>query len=303
MGATRVKAGLVEQGVGVVATEVAAVADHRSPEQLVELLAQLLDRLTIGRDGPKGVGLIAPGVLDRSAGIVRQSPNFPSWRDEPLGAALQRRVGLPVILDNDANGATLAEHRLGAGRGSSTMICLTLGTGVGGGVILGGELWRGARGMAGELGHVTVVSGGRACGCGNLGCLEQYVGAVGIRKTLRERGGRWLELTDSPDAPRALSALAAAGDVEALELFADLGRYLGLGIVSILHVLDMECVVLTGGVAQSYALLEPTLLSTVQERAYKAMSSGLRLAPGTLGDEAGVLGAVLLAQEGLEYVA
>jgi len=276
------------------------VDGHRSPEEITRLLTDIVSGLREGSPSIGGIGLAAPGVIDRGSGVIRQSPNFPEWLDVALGADLAETTGLPVVLENDVNAIALAEHQCGAGRGASAMVCLALGTGVGGGVILNGALWRGARGMAGELGHVSVAHEGRQCPCGNLDCLEQYVGAVGIRRSLVEAGGTYAEMARSSDAPRQVAALARAGDPVAQQLFRAVGTCLGRAITTCLHVLDLDRVVICGGIAAEFELFVGPLEETVRAHSYTAMASDLAVVPGALGAPAGVLGAALVAMEGLE---
>ncbi|MCA9519235.1 MAG: ROK family protein, partial [Myxococcales bacterium] len=247
--------------------------------------------------GGAPIGIAAAGVIDRRHGIVRESPNFPEWKDFALAKRLAEASGRRVHLENDANAVIYGEMACGAARGCEDIVGYTLGTGVGGGIILGGELWRGARGMAGELGHVTVVrDGGRPCGCGNHGCLEQYVGAVGIRRTLEERGGKLAELADSRDAPRDLAKAADAGDDEARAVFAEIGRHLGVAAAAAIHTLDVLTIVLAGGITHAQHLFVPALEAELRARTFASMCEGVRVVVGTLGEDAGVLGAAALAR-------
>lgn len=300
VGGTSVKAGVITGHERVHDLQTRSVDGHRSPEAITRLLAEIVRGLREGAPSISGIGLAAPGVMDRGSGVIRQSPNFPEWQDVALGANLAAATGLPVVLENDVNAIAVAEHQCGAGKGASAMVCLALGTGVGGGVILNGALWRGARGMAGELGHVSVAHHGRQCPCGNLDCLEQYVGAVGIRRSLVEAGGTYAEMAGSPDAPRQVAALARAGDPVAQQLFRAVGSYLGRAITTCLHVLDLDRVVICGGIAAEFDLFAGPLEETVRAHSYTAMTGDLAVVPGALGASAGVLGAALVAMEGLE---
>ena len=299
IGGTRIKAGvLAASGDAVVTRRVLAVGGARSDDDVVVRLARVVAALEaeVGA-GAEAVGVAAAGVLDARRGVIRESPNFPSWADFALGARLEEACGRPVTLENDANAVIYGEARAGAGRGHEHLIGLTLGTGVGGGVILGGQVWRGARGMAGELGHVTVDPGGRPCGCGNRGCLEQYVGAVGLRQTVLELGGDLAGLADSEDLPRLLAELARRpeGD-EAREVWVLVGRYLGQAIAGFVHALDVTCVVLAGGIATAADLFLPATESSFRARSFLSMSEGVRIVAGTLGEDAGIIGAALAAQ-------
>lgn len=311
IGGTRIKAGRVtftsqagEAGAapGVDAAERAAitarelleVGDDRGEERIVARVCELLEALDPG--GTLPVGVAAPGVFDIASGRIRESPNFPSWRDFALGARVSERTGRRIQLENDANAVIFGEAVAGAGRGVRDLVGYTLGTGVGGGIVLGGALWRGSRGMAGELGHVTVVPEGRPCGCGNRGCLEQYAGAVGIRASMRERGGELAALAESRSAPRALAERADAGDAGARAIYADVGAHLGVAIAALIHTLDVTLVLLCGGVAAAAPHYMPALEREVRARTFRTMSEGLRVRVGTLDTDAGVVGAAAVAR-------
>lgn len=295
LGGTRAKAGLLDADGKVRARDLVEVPEERAEEAIIALLAELVQRLDPSGAAP--VGIAAAGVMDQRRGLVRESPNFPEWHDFALGKDLADATGRRVHLENDANAVIFGEMVAGAARGRQHIVGYTLGTGVGGCLILGGELWRGARGMAGELGHVTVVSsGGRACPCGNRGCLEQYVGAVGIRRTLEERGGHLATLAASRDAPRALAEAAEAGDEAARAVFSEIGRYLGVAAAAAVHTLDVLTIVLAGGIASSAGLFVPALEEELRARTFKSMSEGVEVIVGSLDEDAGVVGVAALAQ-------
>ncbi|MGM0574188.1 MAG: ROK family protein [Myxococcota bacterium] len=298
LGGTRIKAGLVDEGGRVVRRVVEPVGERKEADAVVDALAEVVAGLREAAGVEvRALGVAAAGVLDRRRGVIRESPNFPAWRDFDLGRRLGERTSLPVALENDANAAVLGEARAGAGRGVESLFGLTLGTGVGGGIILDGRLWRGVRGMAGELGHVTVVPGGRPCGCGNRGCLEQYAGAVGIRQTLQEIGGGYEHLADDPGAPEISAERARAGDARMRELYEGVGHHLGQAIGGFVHTLDVMRVVLLGGIAASADLFMPALERSFRASTFRSMSQGVRIVAGDLGGDAGVVGAALGADE------
>ncbi len=298
IGGTRIKGGLVTAAGEVRARGLVAVGGERGHTSVLDQAAALVEELRRGAEAPlQRVGLAVAGVLDRASGLVRESPNFPAWRDVALGRELEARIGLPVSLDNDANAVILGEALAGAGRGASSLFGLTLGTGVGGGIVLDGELWRGERGMAGELGHLIVDPAGPVCGCGGRGCLEQYAGSLGLRRRLEGRGGEHGALAGHPDAPRLLAERAREGDAFACELWADAGRALGLAIAGLVHALDVQRVVLAGGLSGAADLFLPDLERTLEERMFSSMREGLEVVVGTLGEDAGVIGAALGAAE------
>ncbi|MCC6622289.1 MAG: ROK family protein [Deltaproteobacteria bacterium] len=295
VGGTRIKAGRVDEHGRVLAEAVVEVGDARSPDDIVKNLVDLIDQLEPGGKAP--VGVAAAGVLDARQGLVRESPNFPSWRDFPLGARVAAETGRKVVLENDANAVVWGEAVAGAGRGFGTLVGYTLGTGIGGGIVLDHHLWRGVRGMAGELGHVTVVPDGRPCGCGNHGCLEQYAGSVGLVKTLAASTGPLAALAADPGhAAHHLAERAHAGDPEARAIFAQAGRYLGQAAAALVHTLDLTLIVLCGGVGEgAFDLIAPAMDQELVARTFRSMGAGVTIRKGELGPAAGIIGAALLA--------
>ena len=306
VGGTSVKAGVVDAEGGVRHLRSIPVTDADRTEQgMVDLLAALVSDLctAAGEGGVSAVGIGAPGVVDVDEGVIKASPNFPEWKDYSLAARLaEAGVELPIALDNDANVVGLGEGRFGAATGIDSYILLTLGTGVGGALRLGGRLWRGVSGMAGELGHVNVVPDGRPCGCGSRGCLEQYASLNGLRHDVRERS---LEiddaeaLLDDPDLPRKLDERAGKGDPDAIALFEQMGYWLGVGVGTLLNVLDVKTVIIAGGLAGALPRFQATMLSTISHHSFPAIHEGLRVIQGNLGARAGVLGAAALIREHL----
>jgi glucokinase len=229
------------------------------------------------------------------------APNL-KWTDYPLAPKIAERVSLPVVLDNDANCATLGEWWLGAGRGTRNMVGLTIGTGIGGGLILDGKLYHGASDVAGEIGHTTIETQGRHCACGNYGCLEAYASGPAIAararealmhdgaSSLRERvGGDLATLT-----AQTVYEAADAGDLLALEVVRDTARFLGAGVANLLNVFNPEIVVLAGGVTAAGDNLFVPLRTEVKRRAFRPAWNAARIVPGKLGGNAGVVGAVAM---------
>lgn len=297
LGGTRIKAGLVTDGDidhdGHGATVVIDV-HSRTPDAIIEALVGLVRQ--VDPDARHPIGIAAAGVIDQRQGVVRESPNFPEWRDFPLAARLASATGQSVALDNDANAVILGEARFGAARGASHVFGYTLGTGVGGGIVIDQRPYRGERGMAAELGHVTVEPEGRACGCGNRGCLERYAGQLGLIATLVELGPPHSDLLrpDPSDAPRRLAELADRGDGVARQVFWEIGRRLGFAAAGALHTLDITTIVLAGGIAGAFAHIAPAMQAELEARTFRSMSQGVRIVCGTLGARAGVLGAAAL---------
>ncbi len=228
------------------------------------------------------IGVGTPGPADAAGRIARVAINLAGWHDIPLADWLEAKTGLPTILANDANCAGLGEAWLGAGRWFRNLILLTLGTGVGGAIILDGKLFTGHQGAAGELGLITLNPDGPACNSGNQGSLEQYVSVQAIRRSTG------LE-------PAQLGELAKAGDLQALEFWKSYGRHLGIGLASLIYVLTPEAVVIGGGVSASAEFFLPTVEAEIELRVLKSSRDRLQLLPAELGNQAGMVGAAKLA--------
>ena len=262
IGGTKIAAGLVDEKGHVVAQE-RTVSPAKHPAEIVRTIGELVRSL--GHAGEvEAVGASAAGFVDKQRATLVFAPNL-AWRDEPLKQHLERELDLPVVVENDANAAAWGEFTFGAAEDAENLLMLTIGTGVGGGVVLDGELVRGGFGMGGEVGHIRMVPGGVRCGCGNLGCLESYGSGSALVRMTRE------EAAVSPDRARRLLE-RAGGDVEqitgplitqaaqdgdpfAVEQLAELGDWLGQGIATLAAVLDPSVVVIGGGVAEAGDLL------------------------------------------------
>src|SRR3954471_1056180 len=247
-----------------------------------------------------GVGIGAPGPLDRERGLVIVAPNL-GWRNFPLRDRIGQRLGLPATLDNYANCATVGEWWQGAARGGTNVIGMTIGTGIGGGLIIDGKLFHGSSDVAGEIGHTTIDLNGRHCKCGNYGCLEAYASgpaiAVRAREVLvREETASLLpSLVDGNlDAITAATVYQAAqqGDAVASEIVRDTARYLGVGIANLLNVINADVVVVAGGVTKAGDALFTPLRAEVRRRAFRPAVEATRIVPGELPGTAGVIGAV-----------
>jgi len=251
------------------------------------------------------IGIGAAGFVLHREGVILESPNI-AWSDVPLKAMAARETGLPAFLDNDANAAAAGEHFAGACTGVDDFVCLTLGTGVGGGVYIDGRLYRGFRGTAAEIGHMTIDQNGPECGCGRRGCLEAMASGTALaREAARLAGERDTVLLEmgggSPGSitGEMVSRAADAGDPVALEAFRYLGRNLGVGIVNLIHVFDPEVVVVGGGVARSGRHLLGELEASVREHGIPSLVSGTAIALSSLGGDAGLVGSGAIAWEGI----
>ncbi len=240
------------------------------------------------------VGVGAAGFVDR-AGTVLFAPHL-SWRGEPLQDVLMRRLGLPVVVDNDANAAAHAETRFGAARGKRQAVCVTLGTGIGGAVVVDGRVMRGAHGLAGEFGHMQVVPDGRPCECGQVGCWEQYCSGKALARAVAEAGPGPRPVS-GPDITRA----AAAGEPWALAAFDEVGRWLGVGLAGLVSAFDPEVVVVGGGLSDAGDLLLAPARSALAARTPgRGHRPDVPLLRAELGSEAGFIGAADLARAAVD---
>jgi glucokinase len=290
LGGTDLKGALVDTAGAVLASERLPAGAAVSASAPFEAMVALAARLTAAAPAPpRAAGLGAPGVIDPLTGaLVGTTAHLPHWRDVPLRDELARRLGLPVVVDNDANLAALAEHRAGAARGARLSLTVTVGTGVGCGIVSEGRVLRGAHGGAGELGHLPLGGTGARCACGVEGCVEPEAAGEGLAAAAREAG------LDAPDA-RAVFALAALGEPRAQALVARLAHQLGRLLGAAVCLLDPDVVVIGGGVAQAgEALLAPVRVSLARH-ALASHVERVTLVPAALGERAGVVGAGLAA--------
>lgn len=260
-------------------------------ERLVRMLEDTAKKYGTRLEKVEGIGVGFPGPLDAKKGVVFSPPNLVGWLYVPLKDILEKKLGRPVVIENDANAAALGEYWKGAGRGAKSLVCLTLGTGVGGGIVLDGRVWHGAKGIAGEIGHMTVIRGGRRCNCGNRGCLEAYASSRGIIARMQELLMREKTRRDEKITMERIGALAKAGDRQARRTVEDTGVILGIAIANIANILNPEVVVLGGGVSNLGDRLFDPIKEEVKKRALPEAVEGLRIVKAQLGDNAGVIGA------------
>lgn len=309
LGGTKISAGAVSR-------DGARTAGFRSIETQAELGAEaVVDRIISLVEGVildamqetgatrrdfVGIGIGAPGPLDRTRGVVIVAPNL-GWREFPLRDRITSRLGLPATLDNDANCATVGEWWLGAARGGRNVVGITIGTGIGGGLILDGQLYHGSSHVAGEIGHTTIDVNGRHCKCGNYGCLEAYASGPAIATRAREALVRedttstiLAMVNGQADQITAETVYQAAtqGDALANEIVRDTARYLGAGIATLLNVVNPDIVVVMGGVTHAGEALFGPLRAEVRRRAFTPAVQAARIVPAELPGTAGVVGAV-----------
>ena len=306
LGGTNIVAGaLAEDGSDVLALRSEPTRADQGADAVVDRIVRMIDTViaeTIAQTGARrddmiGIGVGAPGPLDRERGIVVTTPNL-GWTNFPLRDVVAERTRMPVRIDNDANCATLGEWWLGAARGASNVIGMTIGTGIGGGIILGGRLYHGSSDVAGEIGHATIDITGRRCKCGNYGCLEAYASGPSIADRAREAlsGDDNLMVKMAGGDPSRITAAtvyeaAKKGDDVALDVVRETSRFLGAGIANLLNIFNPEVVVIAGGVTQAGETLFAPLRREVRKRAFKPAVDACEIVPGVLV-AAGVVGAV-----------
>jgi glucokinase len=251
------------------------------------------------QDEISAVSLVVPGTVKVEEGAVVTAPNLPCLDGFRLAAALTEQLHLPAFLENDANAAAVGEMWQGAAVGCKTIICVTLGTGVGGGIILDGKLWRGVDGAAAEIGHMCVDPfGGVACTCGSRGCLEVFASATAIVRMTREASPRYPDSILHGKEDRTASMIFDAGkqgDELALEIFRRMGVYLGIGLANLINILNPEMIVIGGGVMNAWDLFEKHMHQQVEERAFPLLAARVKIERAKCGDDAGLLGAARLA--------
>lgn len=308
VGGTKVAAGVVDES-GTIRHRVRRPTPSLRPQETAEAIWSVVAELRESYD-VTALGIGAAGFVDESRSEVLFAPNVAAWRDEPLKERVQQRVDLPVVIENDANAAAWAEWKFGAGRGKSFLVCITLGTGIGCGIVIKGELYRGRWGLGAEMGHVRVVPGGRRCGCGNRGCWEQYASGRALVAEARDLArvapsfaGRLLELCGGrPESIEGEEVTKAAmeSDPAALECFRTVGGWLGQGLADISATLDPECFIIGGGVCEAGdILLEPTRVAYADALTGRGHRPVADVRTAQLGPDSGLVGAADLARHRL----
>lgn len=262
-------------------------------EVIIKAVNDILESQNINKRNILGVGLGLPGSIDYAKGVVHSLTNIPGWKDVRLGRLLKKKLGMPVFMDNDANLMCLAEYRLGAAGGSRYAVCLTLGTGVGAGVISEGRLYRGANNAAGEVGHIPLNESGPRCNCGGRGCLETYVGNNRILAEARKIFGQDISL-------EGISRLAGNGNAKALRFWSSVGRHLGIALTGVTNLLSPDVIVIGGGVANAGKALLDEVKKVIKNRAMKVQGRHVKVYMANLGSDAGLIGAAVMVKDGVK---
>jgi len=306
IGGTKFVAAVVSTAGEIISRQYELTLADEGPEAVVgRLLESIKDlvRNATPTSVPSAIAIACAGAIDSTAGTVTSSPNLPGWHDVPLREMVREATGIRTILLNDASAAALGEHAFGAGRGVSNLIYITVSTGIGGGIVIGGKLYEGACGAAGEIGHTTIDVNGPHCSCGNVGCLEMLASGKAIAREaqrLISGGARSciLELAEGElqnVTAQTVSAAAQRGDATAKAVVAKAAAYLGVGLVNLVNIFNPEMIIVGGGVAKMGDSLLDGARRVVAERAFQLPARAVRIVPSELGDNAGILGAVAFA--------
>lgn len=302
LGGTNLRAAIVEE-CGKLDFRVKHPTPHNAtnPNEILQALVAAARECEVSVKQAGGTiraaSVVVPGTVDIHGQTIIQAPNLPSLDGFRLTQHLNDELGWPVLVENDANAAAVGEMWLGAARGYKSIICVTLGTGVGGGIILDGKLWRGVDGSAGEIGHTTVDPfGGVRCKCGNIGCLEQFASATAIVRMTREELPNHPESMLKPECVTAEKVYEAGlqGDPLAIKVLERMGTYLGIGLANLVNLLNPEMIVIGGGVANGWQMFEKSMRGEVERRAFPVPAGRLKIVTAKCGDDAGLLGAAHL---------
>lgn len=290
LGGTNLRAAAISRDGKLIDSVRGHTAWSAGREAILSEMVQSIDALRSRGGTAKlaGIGVAVPGFILLKEGVIRNSNNLASLENFPIRDELERRLGAPITLENDANAAALGEKWMGAGRDVDDLVLLTLGTGIGGGIVSQGDVLRGSLGMAGELGHITVVPNGNPCGCGNRGCVEKHASATAITAMARLLG-----LGDTLTAKEVYD-LAIAGNEKAKTIFTEMGEALGIVLAMLVNTFNFPLYLLSGGVLGAWDLFAPAMIEETRRRSFTFRSTNTRIEKAILGDEAGLFGAARL---------
>lgn len=293
LGGTNLKIALLNSRYKIIAKELLSTKKFTKStliQAIIKSVNKILEEHGIARKSLLGVGLGVPGPINFKKGIIYFMPNISGWHNVPLRAILRKRLALAVFMDNDANLMSLAEYRLGAAKGAENAVCLTLGTGVGGGVIINRQLYRGSGSVAGEIGHIPVNLTGPRCNCGGRACLEAYIGNSKIEKVAERIFKEKINLAQ-------LSALARKNNRKAIKVWDEVGSILGSALVGVINLLNPDCIVIGGGVAGAGRVLFNKIREIIRGQAMPIHRRAVKVHRAKLGADAGLIGAALLVDE------
>ncbi|MDM8000691.1 MAG: ROK family protein [Dehalococcoidia bacterium] len=304
LGGTKIVTALITPQGRILSREYSPTLAEEGVDDVIRRILTTATTLVKNADLPysslSGIAIAAAGAIDTEKGVVTDSPNLPGWHNIPLKARIEQATGARTFVLNDATAAALGEHRFGAGRGVNNLIYLTVSTGIGGGIIIGGKLYSGATGSAGELGHMTIDLNGPHCPCGNIGCLEMLASGKAIAREAQRliaQGARTMMLEMAEGDARYVSAQTVAnaahkGDAVALSVVNKAATYLGVGLVNFVNIFNPEMIIVGGGVGKMGETLLRPARKVVAERAFQFPASVVRIVSSELGDNSGLFGAV-----------
>ncbi len=306
VGGTNVKIALVDKKGNIVYSNSVPTRAEMGYEYTISNIKQaiydLIKETKTTKEAIEGIGFGFPGQVDCDNGIVRLAPNIPGWVNVPIASIIEKEFGITTKIDNDVRCAALGELNFGAGKGCQNLICITVGTGIGSGLIINGKLVRGACNAAGEIGHIKLaMNGGPICGCGDTGCMEAFASGPAIVAMAEEyilggKSTKYRELANPDITPYIVAEAAKQGDVVAKRIYETIGEYIGIGMASVVNLLNPEKIVIGGGVADAGDLLLDPIKKALKERAMPIQGECVQVVSAELGNTAGVIGASLLIE-------
>jgi len=309
VGGTNVKIALVDDNGKIIYSNsvptYAKMGYEYTVNNIKQAIKDLMKETNTTPSDIEGIGFDFPGQVDCKTGVVKLAPNIPGWVNVPIAQMIEDEFHIPTRIDNDVRCAALGELKFGAGRGCENFICITVGTGIGSGIVINGKVVRGATNAAGELGHIKLqMNGGPICGCGDTGCLEAFASGPAIVAMAQEyiKGGKSTKFREMAAVeggeitPYMVAKAAEEGDPVAKRIFEIVGEYIGIGLTSVINLLNPERVIIGGGVAESGELLLGPIRKTVKERAMVVAGNAVEIVPAQLGNSAGVIGASMLIE-------
>ena len=309
VGGTNVKIALVDDNGKIIYSNsvptYAKMGYEYTVNNIKQAIKDLMKETNTTPSDIEGIGFDFPGQVDCKTGVVKLAPNIPGWVNVPIAQMIEDEFHIPTRIDNDVRCAALGELKFGAGRGCEHFICITVGTGIGSGIVINGKVVRGATNAAGELGHIKLqMNGGPICGCGDTGCLEAFASGPAIVAMAQEyiKGGKSTKFREMAAVeggeitPYMVAKAAEEGDPVAKRIFEIVGEYIGIGLTSVINLLNPERVIIGGGVAESGELLLGPIRKTIKERAMVVAGNAVEIVPAQLGNSAGVIGASMLIE-------
>lgn len=296
LGGTNLKLALLDLKYKIIDKEILSTPTFVKREDLIKAIVDFVNKIIednrLNKQNILGVGLGLPGPVNAACGIVHFFPNIPGWKEVNLKDILKKRLGLPIFLDNDAKLMSLAEYKLGKAKGLKNIVCLTLGTGVGGGIIIDGKLYRGKDNASGEIGHIPINEKGPHCNCGGIACLEAYIGNRRIIREAKKLFRRDISLKE-------LSKLAKENNKKALSVWSKVGRRLGIALSGIVNLLNPDGIIIGGGLVGAGKILFNKVKKTLWNRAMSVQARHVKVFRAKLGNDAGLIGAAIMVKEGV----